>query len=635
MRNRRSCPILLFVFIFSFQLFAKNPPGPITISVDASDARRNIFRSTMIIPAAPGPLTLFYPQWIPGEHEPSGPIEDIAGLKFTAAGKTLDWHRDLVNMYAFHLEVPPGANQVEVSLDYLSSASEQGFSSTANATEKLMVVNWNQVLLYPDGYSPRELTYAAKLKLPPGWKYGTALEKANENAGVIEFRPVALNQLVDSPVIGGEYFKVVNLAPDVTPPHRIDMAADSGAALAITMSELDGYNQMVRETGALFGARHYHRYDFLFSMSDHVAHFGLEHHQSSDNRTRERVLIDGYFSASGAGLLTHEFVHSWNGKFRRPADLSTPDYQQPMKDDLLWVYEGLTEYLGEILAARSGLYTPDEFRQHLAMSAADMQSHVGRDWRPLIDTAVSSPVLLENRDQRWIAWKRSADYYEESELIWLEADTIIRRLSNNRRSLDDFCHLFYGGPNNGPELKTYTFEDVVNALNQVAAYDWRAFFTDRVYKIQPKIPAAGIENSGWTLAFDDVPGYVFQGYEQTRHEVDVRYSIGLRIDTYTNQVVDVVPGFAAFQAGLGPGMTVIAVNGRQFTPAALHTAITEAKGGSTPISIQARNGEFVHNYRLDYHEGEKYPALHRESNRPDVLSDIIRSHAKQPARAAK
>ncbi len=631
---RRFCPILLLLLSFSCQLFANHLPGPISITVDATDARRNIFHSTLVIPVEPGPLTLIYPQWIPGEHEPSGPIEDLAGLKFTANGKPLEWRRDLVNMYAFHLNVPPGATAVEVSLDYLSSATEVGFSSTANATEKLMVVSWNQVLLYPEGYNPRDLTYTARLKLPPGWKYGTALETAGEQGGFIEFRPVPLDQLVDSPVISGEYFKVVPLAPEVAPPHRLDMAADSEAALAMNSLELDGYNQMVREAGALFGSRHYNHYDFLFSMSDHIAHFGLEHHQSSDNRRRERVLTDGYFAANGAGLLTHEFVHSWNGKFRRPADLATPDYQQPMKDDLLWVYEGLTEYLGQILAARSGLYTPDEFRQHLAIDAANMQNHVGRDWRPLIDTAVASPVLLK-RDQRWIAWKRSSDYYEESELIWLEADTLIRQLSQSRRSLDDFCHLFFGGPNHGPELKTYTFDDVVNALNQIAAYDWRTFLTDRIYKIQPRIPSAGIENSGWKLDFDDIPGYVFQGIEQTRHEVDVRYSLGLRIDTYANQIIDVIPGYAAFQAGLAPGMSVIAVNGRQFTPAALHTAIAEAKGNSTPISIQARNGEFVHNYRLDYHEGEKYPVLRRETNKPDVLADIIRPHARPPARAAK
>ncbi len=631
---RRLCLIPLVVLLSTFQLLAKTPPGPITITVDATDARRNIFHSTLVIPAEPGPLTLLYPEWIPGEHEPSGPIEDLAGLKFTAAGKTLEWRRDLVNMFAFHLDVPTGANAVEISLDYLSSAKEEGYSSTANATEKLMVVNWNQVLLYPDGYSPRDLTYAAKLKLPPGWKYGTALETAATAGDLLEFRPVPLNQLVDSPVISGEYFKVVNLAPEVTPPHRIDMAADSEAALAINSMELDGYNQMVREAGALFGARHYEHYDFLFSMSDHIAHFGLEHHQSSDNRMRERVLIDGYFAASGAGLLTHEFVHSWNGKFRRPADLATADYQQPMKDDLLWVYEGLTEYLGEILAARSGLYTPDEFRQQLAIHAASMQNHAGRDWRPLIDTAVSSPVLLR-REQRWNAWKRSADYYQESELIWLEADTIIRQLSKNRRSMDDFCQSFFGGPNEGPQLKTYTLEDVVNALNQIAAYDWRTFLMNRVYQVQPRIPSAGIENSGWKLEYDDIPGYVFQGVEQTGHEVDVRYSLGMRIDTYSNQILDVTPGFAAFQAGLAPGMTVIAVNGRQFSPAALHTAIFEAKGKPTPISIQARNGEFVHNYRLDYHEGEKYPVLRREANHPDVLADIIRPHAKQPARAAR
>jgi predicted metalloprotease with PDZ domain len=615
-----------FLLIALSAVAASQAAGPITITVDATDAPRNLFHAKLVIPASPGPLSLLYPEWIPGEHQPNGPINDLAGLKFTANGQTLAWRRDDVSMFTFHIEVPQGASSVEVSLDFLGPASEQGFSSSASATARLLVISWNQLLLYPAGINPHDLTYVPRLALPQGWKYASALEKTGQNGNTVEFRPVPLNSLIDSPVISGAHFKVVALAPEITPPHRIDMAADSEAALNMSASQLAGYNQMVRETQALFGTRHYRHHDFLFSFSDHIAHFGLEHHESSDNRVRERALIDGYFPASGAGLLTHEFVHSWNGKFRRPLGLVTSDYQQPMKDELLWVYEGLTTYLGEVLAARSGLYTVDEFRQHLAISAAEMENNTGRQWRPLIDTAIASPILLQ-REQRWMAWRRSSDYYEESELIWLEADVLIRQQTQGRRSLDDFCHSFFGGPNNGPELKPYTFDDVVNSLNQVAAYDWRKFFMDRIYTIHPHAPLDGIENAGWKLVYDETPGYIMQGDEQVRRRLDLRYSVGFRVRTDTAVIEDVTPGFPAFAAGLGPGMRVVSVNGREFSSAAIDAAITAAKSSSEPIVITAQNGEFIDTYRIDYHDGEKYPSLRRDDSKRDVLSDIIKPHA--------
>jgi len=529
-------------------------------------------------------------------------------------------------MYTFYLNVPQGASSLEVSLDFLGPASEQGFTSSANETARLLVISWNQVLLYPAGINPHDLMYAPRLTLPQGWKYGSALETTSQAGNTIEFQPVALTTLIDSPVISGAHFKVVDLATDIKPPYRIDMAADSDAALNMSANQLAGYNQMVRETQALFGTRHYRHYDFLFTFSDHVAHFGLEHHESSDNRVRERALIDGYFPASGAGLLTHEFVHSWNGKFRRPIGLVTSDYQQPMKDELLWVYEGLTTYLGEILAARSGLYTADEYRQHLAIDAAEMENNRGREWRPLVDTARST-VMLQQRETRWQAWRRGSDFYPESAMIWLETDVLIRQMTHGSRSLDDFCHIFFGGPNNGPEVKPYAFDDVVKGLNQVAAYDWRKFLLDRIYTIQPHAPMAGIENSGWKLVYEETPGYIMQGDEQVRRRLDLRYSLGMRIRTDTAVIEDVTPEFPAFAAGLGPGMRIVSVNGREFTSSVMNAAMVAAKNSSDPITITAQNGEFVDTYRVAYHGGEKYPALRRDESKPDVLGHIIKAHA--------
>ncbi|HXP45680.1 MAG TPA: hypothetical protein VN810_00310, partial [Terriglobales bacterium] len=343
MRKRSAVVLLLLFGVFCSPLLAANPPGTITLAVDATDAARSLFHARLVIPVTAGPLTLFYPEWIPGEHGPTGPLVNLAGLKMTANGKPLAWRRDDVDMYALHVDVPQGASALEIALDYLGPVKEEGFSAAASSTQQLALISWNQVLLYPQGKPPHELMYAASLRLPAGWKFATPLEIASQTGDTPEFKPVTLNSLIDSPVLSGAHFRVVPLAAEITPAHRLDLAADSEAALDIPADVVSEYSQLVRETGALFGARHYGHYDFLISLSDHVAHFGLEHHQSSDDRMRERAFVDGYLYASGGGLLPHEFTHSWNGKYRRPAGLATANYQEPMKGELLWVYEGLTQ----------------------------------------------------------------------------------------------------------------------------------------------------------------------------------------------------------------------------------------------------------------------------------------------------
>jgi predicted metalloprotease with PDZ domain len=364
---------------------AADGPRPVTLDVDAREAPLRIFHARLVIPAAPGPLTLVYPKWIPGEHGPTGPITDLAGLKFSAGGTPLAWRRDPVDMWALRCDVPAGADAVEVALDYLSPGETAGFSSGASATSKLALLSWNQLLLYPQGRNTDDIVYAASLTLPAGWKYGTALPVAREAPGRIEFAPVPLTTLVDSPVLAGQHFRTVVLA-EGAPPHRIQIAADSAAALEMTPAHLAQFQALVAETGALFGARHYRHYDFLLTLSDHTAHFGLEHHESSDDRVAERSLVNDDKRKMLARLLPHEMTHSWNGKYRRPAGLATPTFQEPMKGELLWVYEGLTEYLGSVLTARSGLLTPEQYREALALTAATMDIQAGRSWRPRADT---------------------------------------------------------------------------------------------------------------------------------------------------------------------------------------------------------------------------------------------------------
>jgi predicted metalloprotease with PDZ domain len=502
----------------------------------------------------------------------------------------------------------------------------------------MTVISWNQVLLYPANTASDDVTFQASLKLPPGWKFGSALPVASQNGEAIQFQPVNLTTLVDSPVISGTYYKAVQLTPGETPSHEIDIAADSAAALEMTPQTLSHYKQLIAETGVLYGSRHYRDYHFLLSLSDYVAHFGLEHHESSDDRVAEHMLTDPTEGKLEGSLLPHEFTHSWNGKYRRPAGLATSNYQQPMKGELLWVYEGLTEYLGDVLAARSGLWTPEEYRDNLAHDAAYLgKGRSGRTWRPLIDTTTAAQLLYD-APSSWSSWRRSVDFYDEGELIWLDADVTIRRLSGGSKSLDDFVKLFHGpgsmppgspkGPGGvalgSPEIKPYTFDDVVNAMNQVVPNDWRKFFNDRLNSLSPQSPQDGIENGGWRLLYDDKPGELAAAREEGRHGLDTSFSIGLALSD-TGSVLDAILGSPAYQAGIGPGMKVIAVNGRKFSTSLLNEAL--AARDNAPLELLVENAEYYKTVRIDYHDGKRYPHLVRDAGKPDLIGEIIKQHA--------
>jgi len=610
-------------FLFALSAWSATPPT-VFIWVDATSAPRKIFHAKLRIPATAGDFTLYYPKWIPGEHAPDGPVIDLAGLKFTASGKTLKWRRDLLDGFTLHVDVPTGATEVEAELDFLSPATfEGGFSAGSSATDKMAVISWNQVLLYPKGWKSDDLTYIASLKLPAGWKYGTPLpiDSTGADNSEIKFKPASLSTLVDSPVITGEYLKVVKLADD--PLTEMDIAADSAAALAPPQEVWDHYKNLVEQANKLFGAHHYRDYHFLLSLSDHVAHFGLEHHESDDSRIDERDLVDETGRKATASLLPHEYVHSWNGKYRRPADLATPDYQQPMQDDLLWVYEGLTNYLGTVLTARSGLHSPDQERDDLALTAAALDHTPGRAWRNLQDTADAAPQLYFS-PQAWHSWRRGTDFYDEDTLNWLWVDVIIRQQSKGAKSIDDFCHLFHGAPSTGPMVKPYTFDDVVSTLNQVVSYDWRGFWTERLTNHGPGAPLGGIEGSGWKLVYDETQSEMERGAEGSFHFVDGAFSIGLQLRE-DGTITDTIEGMPAALAGIGPGMKLIAVNGRHYSPEILREALKAGKGGSAPLELLVENTDYYKTYKLDYHGGERYPHLVRDDSKPDLLTEIYKA----------
>jgi predicted metalloprotease with PDZ domain len=638
---RRASSVFFLTFLGLFPVAntmqAQDLAKVVRIAVDLREAPRRIFHAKMEFPVTPGPLTLVYPKWIPGEHGPNGPIVEVAGVQFRANGKEVPWLRDNVDMFAYHCNVPAGVTTLEVSLDFLSPKEVTGLAANPAATAQLAILNWNLVLLYPKGARSDDITYIAKLQLPVGWKYGTALPVAREMAESIEFQPASLTTLVDSTVLAGAHFRTIELSRGQKPEHRIHLAADSAAGTEATPEQIQHLKQLVAETGALFGARHYRRYDFLLALSDYVMTDGEEHHESSDNRGAERMFLDPDIFETNTDLLPHEFFHSWNGKYRRPAGLATPNYEEPMKGDLLWVYEGLTEYYGTMLAARSGFWTQEKLRERLAGVAAYLNQRPGRTWRNLQDTAIAAQILYGAR-KGWGSWRRAVDYYEESTLIWLEVDTILRRETQGKRSMDDFCRKFHGGESTGPKVVPYTFDDVVATMQEIAPYDWRGFFTERLNSHGPGAPLAGLENSGWRLVFNDTINEHQRAEEEVDRIADLQFSLGLMVHypgaENGDEVMDVIPGSPAAQAGIAPDMKLVAVNGRRWAPDILREAVRAAKGGSEPIELLMENDDYFRTYRIEYHGGERYPHLERVTGKPDLLTDIAAMKA-SPVSSAK
>jgi predicted metalloprotease with PDZ domain len=611
----RSLVLLVLGLVLAATVALADPA--ISITVDASKtAQLKLLRTKLVIPVKPGPLTLYYPKWIPGEHGPDGPIANLTGLKFEADGKAISWQRDLLDVFTFHLDIPSGVSHLNASYDFIEPDGN-------SATDKLMVLEWNEVALYPADIPAEELTYDAKLLLPDGWKFGTPLPIESASGNEVSFKPISLDLLVDSPVIAGEFYRSIDLTPPGEPiHHEIDMAADSEDALNMSAENQKEMTNLVAESGKLFGSRHYRDYHFLLALSDHVAHFGLEHHESNDSRLPERALVQPSSGMSLGGLLSHEFVHSWNGKFRRPADLTVPYYEQPMKTDLLWGYEGLTDYLGPMLAARSGLWTPEQYHEYLASVAAMLgPGRPGRTWRPLLDTAVGEPGLGFGRGG-WLNWRRGTDYYDEGDLLWLEVATIIHRESGGKKSIDDFCQTFHGGPNHGPEVKTYTFDELVSTLNAIAPYDWAGFFHTRLNSTAAEAPVGGIENSGWKVVFNGEPSKL-EGRRGNPGEV---YSIGLQVGS-DGVVSDSIVGGPAFEAGITSQMKIVGVNGRVYTPELLSAAVKSAKDTSKPITLLVVVDDYFRTCTINYHGGPRYPHLARNDAQENYLDELIKPHA--------
>jgi predicted metalloprotease with PDZ domain len=606
-------------------LGAQTPPRQLMMSVDvdASHATANVLQVHEHIPVVAGPLTLEYPKWVPGEHMPAGPIVNLAALVITAGGQRLRWQRDLVDMNAFHLNVPAETSALDVRFEFLGAPLGR-YSAARLASANMLVLTWHKVLLVPDVDDYRTVTIAPSVTLPGiDWQYATALDTATHAGAVVTFTPVTMETLVDSPLDAGTNSRRWPLG-------TIDGAPVDIAVFADSPEQLDGdativkLRKLVTQMAALYHARHFNHYTFLLTVSDVLPGEGVEHHQSSDNGTAADFLTSHDSLVDNADLLAHEFNHSWDGKYRRPAGLATPNLRVPMKDDLLWVYEGMTQFYGYLEAARSGLLTPEQWRDHLALTYAALDATPGRNTNALLDTAIEAPVLYD-APRGFRSIRRGTDFYSEGELMWLEADATIRRISGGRRTIDDFARAFFGRSSTGPEVVTYTRDDVIAALNAVQPYDWRGFFAARIDAIAPH-PPDPFTPDGWRLVYASQPNALEKITNAVNKSFDVRYSLGI-VGGTESVITDVVDGSAAQRAGIAPGDKIVAVGGRaigesQTLQDAIDASLLRAQHGGPPIQLLVLGGGVYRDVTIPYEGGPRYPVLERTPGTPNRLDAV-------------
>jgi predicted metalloprotease with PDZ domain len=594
--------------------------GTISLNVDATDITRHIFSVREAIPVRGGePTVLLYPQWLPGNHSPSGRVDKVAGFTIHAKGERLEWVRDPVDVFAFHVAVPAGVTSLDLEFQFASPV--EGNEGRVVMTPDMMNLQWNDVVLYPAGYFTRQITVEPSVRFPEGWQFATALETGSSAGGLVKFKAVPLETLIDSPIFAGHYYKRLELDPGGPVPVYLNIVADRAELLDVKPEQLEAHRALVRQAYKLYGSHHYSHYDFLLALSEHMGGIGLEHHQSSENGTLPSYFTEWDKNPDSRDLLPHEYTHSWNGKFRRPADLWTPNYNVPMRDSLLWVYEGQTQYWGFVLGARSGLLSKQQALDAIAATAATYDHRVGREWRTLEDTT-NDPITAGRRALPWRSWERSEDYYSEGELMWLDADTLIREKSEGRRSLDDFARAFFGVDDGSYIPVTYTFEDVVKALNSVQPYDWAKFLHSRLEGHGSGAPLDGLARGGYKLVYTETPTDYFKSSEARRRITDVTYSLGMVVGN-DGRVNDVLWQGPAFQNRLTVGAQIVAVNGVAYDADRLRSAITEAKQSRAGIELLVKNADRYTTVRFDYHEGLRYPRLERVQGAPARLDEIL------------
>ncbi|MDP1618826.1 M61 family metallopeptidase [Phenylobacterium sp.] len=596
-------------------------PGVIGIRVDLTDLDHKVIRVRQTVPVSAGPLVLQYPKFIPGNHADTGPIQLISGLTVSGGGARIEWVRDTVDPHAFHLDIPAGVTEIELGFEWLTQPDNAVWRVVM--TSEMVNLQWEKALLYPAGYAHSRITFAPSVVLPAGWQYGVALTTTGRDGDVATFAPISLEHLADSPMFAGAHYRRVDLDPGGRSPVHLNIVGDTAASVNATPEWIAKYEALVDQADRLFGARHFDHYEFLLGMTSKMGGIGLEHHRSSENTAAPDYFSTANPSYGTRGLLPHEYVHSWNGKFRRPSDEYVPNFNVPTQNSLMWVYEGQTEYWGDVLTPRSGLGTVEEAVINLAEVAGFYDQQPGRQWRALQD--VTNHNLLGYRTTNpWGSWMRgTGDYYREALLIWLDADTLIREATRERKSLDDFARAFYGVEDGVWEARPYTFDDVVSHLNAVHPHDWATFLRSRLDAVGPeaRAPLDGLARAGWQLTWVDsltaVEKRLMGGWAS-----DFQYSLGFSLGG-NNRISGVRWGGLAFEQGLGAGWDLVAVGDRVASSAALREAVTAAKNRSDPIVLVVKRGDEFRTVSFDYHGGLRYPRLVRIEGTRDRLADIF------------
>ena len=593
-------------------------PGTIQLTVDASDVTRGIFRIRERVPVtSAGDLVLLYPKWVPGGHSPRGDIKNVTGIRVTANGRPLKWVRDSRDVFAFHVDVPQGVKAVDVEFQYVSSTADN--QGRTVMTPEMSSIQWLSLSMYPAGYYVRQIPVQASVIVPNGWQVATALRPSGQKDGRFDYPVTSYEILMDSPLIAGAYHRAIPLSSDVT----LDVIGDTPAELAATPAQIDAHKRLVEQALKTFGAQHYDHYNFLLTISNNLGGNGLEHHRSSEDGVKRGYFTDWENKLRDRNLLPHEYSHSWDGKYRRPADLWTPDYNTvPMEGSLLWVYEGQTQFWGYVLGARSGMLSKQDTLDAIAATAATYSTGTpGRAWRPLVDTT-NDPTAAGRAPQPWRSWQRSEDYYSEGQLIWIDVDRIIRLASGGKRSIDDFAKAFYGMRDRDYGELTYTFDDVVATLNRVQPYDWRSYLHRRVYDVSASPPLEGINQGGYKLVFTSEPTKWIKSAEKSGKNSDLTYSGGFVVGT-DGKISSVLWDSPAFNAGLTVGSQITAVNGRDFDGDALKDAIKAAGAGGAPPELLIHDGDVYRTVKLDWRGGLRYPRLQKMGTGQGTLDALL------------
>lgn len=580
-------------------------PGTLRLHVDTSDTQHGVFKVEETIPVPPEfagkKMALLFPKWLPGKHAPRGEIEKLAGLEIRANGQVLAWKRDPIDVFAFWVDVPAGATALDVRFQFLSATD--GPQGRIVVTQDMMNLQPNSVSLYPAGWFTRQIPVSLSVTWPQGWQAASAMREASRDGSRVSYQTVDYETLVDSPFFAGRNFAKWDLGQNVT----LNVVADDARFLKANDEQIGKHKALVSQAVKLFGTRQFDHYDLLLSLTEKMGGIGLEHHRSSENGVDTGYFTDWDRGPGRRNLLPHEFTHSWNGKHRRGADLVTPDFRTPMRNSMLWVYEGQTQFWGYVLQARSGLVKVEDTLDQLATIAATLDNRPARSWRSLDDTT-NDPIITPRAPKGWLSFQRSEDYYTEGLLIWLEADAIIRRESNGTRSLDDFARRFFGTGEGDWGVKPYDFAALVAELNAVQRYDWAGHLQRRLTEKADGAPLKGLELAGWKLVYTDKPSAAFT--DANRRQVNLLFSGGLFLGT-AGKVEQVLWNSAAYAAGLAVGDVLLAVNELPFSDDALRAAVTAAKGGSAPIRLVVKTDDRVRTVDWAWNGGLRYPGLER------------------------